>query len=410
MTARRRQARTLSWKKRWLFRIGSSLIGLLLSLVAAEGIARLCEIEETNVEYDAEPELGWELRPGTFFERKGDFDVTYEINERKMHDRPVTGEALSSRMKILVVGDSHTFAVGVNRDETWPQVLEQSLFGDAVDQGQVFNAAVMAYGLGQELLMMRRRISELEPHGVLVGLSVATDFYDLLPPRRGGFVYVGNYGRVYFDLDGAGRLMECRDAVGDLWSQQRMAAHEGTRPFLLRVREGLGHSALYRRFRESRAAMWTALRFQIGGESLWQGSDTALRRELGEEQQYRWNLAKAILRQMAQEAKAQGRRFAVVILPYLPQVYDEIWNASFGSRPELYDRGIASRRLEEFGREEGVEVIDTTPAMVAEARRIRGGLHFSTDRHPNVAGHRVIAQAVAERLKSLGWTDEAVDR
>ena len=82
-----------------------------------------------------------------------------------------------------------------------------SLFPDK-ESGVVWNAGVIGYSVGQYLERFRRLSGLLKPTLVIVGFSMATDLYDLIPPERGGFVYGGDAARVYFDLGNDGELIE----------------------------------------------------------------------------------------------------------------------------------------------------------------------------------------------------------
>jgi hypothetical protein len=227
---------------------------------------------------------------------------------------------------------------------------------------------------------------------VPTGLAIA------IPPSHGGFVFLADRGRAYFDLDASGALVERRELVGA--SGLTPAAGATTRS--LRVRSWLDRSALYRRLKSTAVALRVASVVRPGGASLWPGPDTAMRRELDAEDAYRWALAGALLRRMAEEAGAAGARLAVVNIPYLPQVYDEVWEDSFGRRPQEYDRTIAGERLAALCRAAGIAYVDTTPRFIDEVRRSGRWLHHRQDKHPAPEGHRLIAAVTQRALEEGG--------
>jgi hypothetical protein len=122
--------------------------------------------------------------------------------------------------------------------------------------------------------------------------------------------------------------------------------------------------------------------------------DTALRKTLSADDEYRWQLAGRIIDRIALEARGHGAEVMVVNIPHLPQAYDDLWASSFGTRPDQYDRWIGSERLAQICRQAGIRFVDTTPRFAEESRLQQRRFHYRLDRHPNREGHRIIAEAV----------------
>jgi len=370
----------------------------LVALAGAEAVARVLEpaaTTEGDTRVQPDPVIGWLPRPGVVKITTSEFSATYDVNSLAMDDRPVTPSDVELPVRVLALGDSHTFAIGVSRDEAWPLVLDRTLFASSPPRGRVFNGGVAAYSLGQYLQRFRMLQPAIRPQLVLVGVSTATDLFDLLPPRLGGFVYGGDAARVYFDLDANGQLVE-RTFV----PQAAPAVGSPKRATGLRLRESLRHLALYRRFQTSLLAMRLATAIRLpGSDPIWAGPDVVLHRELNAREQFQWALATAIISRLVEEVRATGGTVALVVIPYLPEVYDDIWKATFGRSPD-YDRFIGAQRLEKIAADAGAAFIDTTPALVAEVRQSHQSLHYRIDKHPTAAGQRVIAGSVATFIRS----------
>jgi hypothetical protein len=158
------------------------------------------------------------------------------------------------------------------------------------------------------------------------------------------------------------------------------------------------HSALYRSLKRSNLAMWIAVHYKPGGKSLWPGLDTALRINLSEDDRYRWMLMEKVMGQLVQEADASGAKVIVVNIPYLAQVYDDVWAWSFGTKPNEFDRWIAGKRLSEVCDRIGAGYIDTTEAFVETVRERKHWLHWQQDAHPTPEGQDLIAQLIADNF------------
>ena len=350
-----------------------------------------------QLEYAQDEMLGWIPKEGKVSFKTGEFQVTYEINDWGMNDRPAVEELIKrSQFRILALGDSHTFAWGVSQWEAWPNVLENMLFGNDLTKGTVFNTAVPGYNVGQYLVKMRSLLEPVKPQLILIGFSMATDLYDIIPPSRGGFVYGINYGRTYFDLDSKGNLIEINDLAGKVIEKN---VYENQRSISLRFRDFLGKSVLYSRFRKSKLALWMSMYFHPGGQSLWPGQDTVFKINLNSDDQYRWSLVEAIIKKISDEARANQARVVLVHIPYIAEIYDDVWNWSFGLQPDKYDRLIGAKRLKEICERSGVYYVNTTPNFIRASKEKKKWLHYSQDAHPNVDGHKVIAETVFNFLK-----------
>jgi hypothetical protein len=377
----------------------------ILIAAAAELISRSLEPRvEGEIALLNDSNLGWLPKPGQYKPTTSEYSTNISINSLNMNDREVTESDLQSETRILALGDSHTFAMGASTYEAWPKRLEARLFPNR-EGGVVWNAAVSGYSVGQYLERFRSLKDKLHPTLVLVGFSMATDLYDLIPPERGGFVYGGDAGRVYFDLNSNGQLIEKIYSSGSLDASQ---ASKPKQDLSLRIRGFFERFSLYRRLKRSNLAMWIAVH-RPGGVSLWPGLDTALKKKPTEDDKYRWLLAERILAQLVNEAQDMGTKIVIVNIPYLAQAYDATWAASFGLQPDLYDRWVAGRRLAELCQRIGATYIDTTEAFAIAARERNRWLHWPQDAHPTPEGQDLIGKVVADGLIKKGLTSRVHD-
>jgi len=90
-------------------------------------------------------------------------------------------ERIGKSYRLLILGDSSTAGLGIEKQsDTWPQVL-QRLLGEAVE---VVNAAVIGYSTEQARAALFREYYKYKPDGVLFYLGNNDGFGSSVPDRR----------------------------------------------------------------------------------------------------------------------------------------------------------------------------------------------------------------------------------
>lgn len=398
--------------KKILLWLGITLVSVVLGLLCAEFALRLSAPKplaagEVSTHAVYHPRYGFVEPIGKSWQVAREYRVESNFNHDFMSEE-VEFTPDPHQCDWLAVGDSHTMATGVGTQQTWPNVTERLLNHDGATPVRIWNTGVGGYSLGQYLMRARDLYSKVKPKVLLIGFSTATDFYDVIPPRKGGFIYFNGFGRVYFDLDSAGKLVQHDELVGvntltqssDVGTANTTIEQPAT-SFMVQVKTYLGeNSELYRAAKSSRLAVWFASQ-STSQDSIWPSMDTVAKKVPNEQDRYRIALATAILRQMSVEAKAAGAVPILVKIPYLPEVYDEIWNNSFGMYPNIYDRDRAGELMREVAAQADMQLIDTTAEFTAAVKQRGHWLHFPIDRHPNVEGQALIAEVVAKTLAPM---------
>ena len=300
--------------------------------------------------------------------------------------------------RVLAIGDSQTDGL-VNNSETWPNVLE------AASQGrqEVLNAGVSGYYMWQYYLWWRTRGVELDPAVVLLGYFVGNDLME-----AGGT-------RLTLQDDGSWTLDESARDLGSstrgAWIGffRRMCRSCSLASLMINrtirqapTYEELGH--IRGEGPEERARHLAALRYCLG--CVWQSLEQRWLLE-GSSQRYARELEATaeLLRRFREDARSEGTRFAVVLLPTKLQV--EPGAASRGERAAellgMEDVGAAFddrvyadvtsllRRLE-------IETIHVREALEEEHIRTGEPMYYDADWHLNVAGLRVVGETVGSAL------------
>jgi len=338
---------------------------------------------------------GWRLANGTCTIRTQEFSVRTSTNSLSMNDEPFRPEDDVDKIRILALGDSHTQAVGVEPLEAWPKVFQRDLEATTGRHVRVYNAGTAGYSLHQYLLRLLDQGPIVKPHYVVVGLSLATDLFDLLPPDHGGWAYFEPWQRDYFDFDERGGLA-LRHSTPAAESGSRSAASTTPSSSASRMRQLVQHFATFRYLRHTNLALFVGSHVRIGGASLWPNMDVVVERDVAPDHQYNWRLAFALLDRINTETAKLHARLVVLIVPYLPQVYDDVWQNTFG-KDQRYSRTTSVERLETWLQSKGIAFVDSTDALRSAAVARGHWLHYHDDAHPTAEGQAVIA---AQLLKS----------
>lgn len=136
--------------------------------IAAEGFPQLAEI------FVPDPELFWRLRPNMHRRRftghigAYPFDFECSTNALGLRHREYSPKAPGTR-RILAVGDSATFGLGVGDTETWPAVMERRWNETSPESPiETINAGVPGYTAYQGLRFIEIEAERWRPDIVVV--------------------------------------------------------------------------------------------------------------------------------------------------------------------------------------------------------------------------------------------------
>lgn len=150
-----------SRKREYVLAVAATAIGALLALVILEVFFQK---DNSAIRFDSE--LGWANKP----------NLSAVIDDKK-HTTNSLGlrapEIDPSKDHILIVGDSVTWGVGVNDDETLAYFLNQKYA-----EYQTLNFGVNGYGLDQYYLHLKRHIAKTNPRFIIVVIFTGNDVGD----------------------------------------------------------------------------------------------------------------------------------------------------------------------------------------------------------------------------------------
>lgn len=334
---------------------------------------------------------------GTFVET--DNSMTVHINkhgfrgpdfelEKKPHDR------------IVVIGDSFTFGVVVEDDQTYSAQLEHVL-NDRMPTNQVINAG-WAGGTSPDAYytFLAQRGLNFRPDTIVIGMFVWNDVTDLFENR---WLETDQYGLPTRLESKARRINERGQLV--LKPGQRGAQYVYAPPFPL-----LNDSHLYSlamRVYHRLLYEWTRLTEE---EIIYQhepnyifGLYTIHKPPYPPKLEDKFQVTLKLLEGMKRFTDMNGINLWVVLIPTDAQVHPEMWTKWQGSgakgplEPTSDGLDQPQARLVQFLRENGIHYLDLLPEF-RKAAASGTKLYFPIDGHWNVEGHRLAAESLAKAI------------
>ncbi len=170
------------------------LFAVLLALLSAEIYLRTAYPQSTidNVLsfynyscYQALPYYFIGLKPNsncTFASNDESFEpFTVRVNSLGLRGDEVLTTKPENKTRILFVGDSYTFGLGVKEENTFSSVVKKLLNQKIKDKGfETLNAGVPATGPGYDYLFIKNTGLSLKPDVIIVGFYMQNDIPDMI--------------------------------------------------------------------------------------------------------------------------------------------------------------------------------------------------------------------------------------
>lgn len=173
------------------------VISTLVSLGLAELLLREFETTATNsgellgsaptaehmsaglLRYD--PRLGWKLAPGfSGRHQHADYLAHYRVSADGWRHDPIAEMAPAWKKRIAWLGDSFTFGLGVNDDETFVSLLNRAATRSTNDDRVHLNWSVPGYSTDQQLLALEQQLQTSRPDVIVVVVYLGNDLLDIV--------------------------------------------------------------------------------------------------------------------------------------------------------------------------------------------------------------------------------------
>ena len=271
---------------------------------------------------------------------------TYERREDGLRDREYPSPKPEGRLRVLLLGDSFTFGIGVSDEEAiFPAILERELDREAaaLDAGGV---DVLNAGIPASLTSTWVRVAEREGESFQPDVVIA----------------------VFFLRDGT--TLRAKEDFFEPLRDELAGRNEGSR--LYRA------SALWRVVRDRLDRLEVSKRYTNRFVEAFLGAPSETRE---------WSKAQGNLRRIRDSCRGRSAAFGLVIFPILADLRGD------------YPFAPIVEEVARFGRESGMPTLNLLPFFSGEHAP---DLWVSPgNQHPNERGHAIVAEAMLPFVREL---------
>jgi len=334
-----------------------ALSGFLVACLLVELVFRLLgigrPIEPTGQidprGFAPDPELIFTLRPG-FNGRMWNAPAHY--NRLGMRDGEIPPEKPRGEFRILMLGDSVTYGIGVALEKTFSKILERRLNKSASRlRFRVFNAGCPAYNTMQEYRFLLRLLDRVKPDLVVLNFTPTNDYETPYRLDQNGYIRPTAVRPEDFSIH-----LPLENTLGRVSFAYRFAA-EKIRARLMAPRSRALLARIFKEYREN-------------GQG--------------------WRRCKKYLLKMNELLKGRGIRLALFIYPEPTE--------KPAYRREDYPFAEIYKKVEDFCRANGIAYLDILDDFLAYRDKKRLFV-TPTDAHPSPLAHELAAKALERELR-----------
>ncbi|MBE9530384.1 MAG: hypothetical protein IMF00_03855 [Proteobacteria bacterium] len=389
---------------RWIKNIALMVVSITIALLICEGSVRIFGLGGTSLtrgmlhQYD--PDAGWRCYPNldTRYILPESFNVRVRCNSQGLRDSEKRFAKPPGIRRIVVLGDSFMWGYGVENEEMFSAVLQ-----DLISGSETVNFGVNGYSTVQELVRLEIEGLRYEPD-VTVLVFVWNDLEDNFDDKHGG--------RPVAVLEEDNSLRIANRPVRRHWKSplKQWFRHHS---HLFRFGE-YNIELLKLKFRDNQRADLSIPKIPAPGVAFAAENDkktarmkfsmTDIYAPPGPEIDFAWKAIEVLLGRIKQLATKEGGRLVVVYAASLEAVDRGIFAKlirKFGQDPDsmAFNWDRPSNRLGEVCAALDIPYVNLNPVFRQQFKKTE--LFLKKNPHWSMAGHRLAAQTVAEKIKGF---------
>lgn len=313
----------------------------------------------------------WNHKPGSIaYHGYGYPTPKIIINSNGLRDKEITKIPESKKQRILMLGDSFTFGMGVKQSETMPAYL-QKFFGNKYTE--VINAGVIGQSIDDAYMYLREEGYKLEPQVVIFNTFVGNDITEL---RRHQEIF-----------DESGEIVKISDTELTVDNNNQLRPIEEKKPesyFLYWLNEKIQIIKLKFGYKKLDSPS-PSLTWPVFLEKNHSASDPNIL-------EY-WDRYAEYLRNFQELSSRLGVKFVLNIIPMDVQVSKNYWKKYPGMPfdEQAYEAKIPQTKLNNLSESLNINSIDLLAVLKAEEKEKNISMYFDSDPHFSKEGNRFAA-------------------
>ncbi len=313
-----------------------------------------------------------------------EFDVTYQINSYGLRDNEYTLEKPNDVFRILVLGDSYTFGIGSNLEDTFSKVLEKKLQSENPQRKiEVINGGCSSYSPLLEYLFLVYKGLALHPDLVILNydMSDVQDDY--------------KYGQVAVK-DAEGKPIKVPPVDVQYYYKEIKKGYQSKYAFLEKSELYQFIMKRYYQLAGKRDVPYFYQQAQVVAGNIEYDRDLPMRENAGDWKKYFENSAQN-LKRIQNLLKENKIGFVIAIYPYGNLLNEKEW--AIGRKLRGFDAKVYHSQLfdylSDFCKEQGIPFLNMTPDFQASKDF---PLYYPYDGHFTPAGNKVAAESLEKFL------------
>jgi len=329
-----------------------------------------------------------------------EYRVIYKFNSLGFRDREHTLTKDSNTFRIVVLGDSFSFAQGVPFEQSFPYLLEQKLNSNPNIQKKVelINLGMWGFGTDREYLTLKYIGLKFHPDLVILAFYTGNDVRNNYAEFENRYSHVYQdenisslNNRPFFSINETGELCELPVQSQIMYAERKNFIYGILRKF---------RSPYYLRSKiENFEQQKVTKEYEVNGVPI---DYYVYASDYPADWQEAWNITKTLILTVDNESNENGAQFLLVSLTNPDQVHNEYWSESLETYPEMYNKEWDLEKPEKilggFSADNNINYLQLVPNFREYVNRTNVRVHGQYDRHWNANGHKLAAELIYNKL------------